>query len=949
MLPKPFKVTVPMFNFSYRGIVTMKTGFDLKPISIHLPIALPLAALLLALPSSRVMAQETGVIEQTAPAAKEGDKKKDAPEKISVVGSRIKRADVETSSPTVTISRDQIEASGVATVGELLRTQAVSSTGNFSGEAGYVRSGAQTGSLYGLGPGRTLVLVDGERLPKDASLSGTNLSVIPAAMVERLEILTGSRSAIYGSDAVAGVINIITRKDFTGTEVKTSVRVPENGGGESAELSAATGVDLGNGRGNVVISVGGSRETRMYETNRDISQGEGKFASLQFYQPADTYNYRLVDPVTFRPSPTSLWKPSPNCPTDQRSDQRGPGEPDRGTFCVGDIRSNNSSELTPSNQAGFISSKMHYELSSDSKLSSFLSFSRHLSRSNAGNYFSNNNYLTAGRRQVLSAEKAAQLGLQGTEGQAVEIYKVDTAAPDRITYNLDESYGGFLALDSELGAGWNSNVSVTHYTTKNSRDVDNVINKEQYQKLLQGYKEEADGKLTLTGNPAYTSVDPNRDTSLLSQMVDRMSADETNTLTSVSANANRELFALPGGNLALSVGVDGRVETFKQTPDPLDVLFWQNQPLFTGTESTSGEGDRQVASVYTEVLAPVADSVDLEVALRYDNYNDFGGAGNYNFGAKVDLTQTLALRANTGTSFRAPELNYIHQKGGGGYVNIRDDRWCDARNQQGIPCVAGETHQIFVDRPGNKDLSPETSTSYVIGAIYEPSRSFYISADYAGFKVKDVFNLRPVQDIVDDIYAGKEAGPATADFDPEFKYITAMKRPWQNIGQELIYLVQVESALTWKVGEVSMGYRTDATRTLSRQEEQTDGSLKQWNGYEGNPKWRWNNRITTSYQSTTLNLASSTIAKQAPDPENVDVYKATYFNDSVPEFTSYDASIDWAYSSRGKLGLGVINIFDRIGGKYRTGNFTGAENSNGMLYSASWYGRTVFANLTQSF
>lgn len=898
-----------------------------------------------ALAVTPLRAQDSGSVE-ISPATRPS---KETSEKISVIGSRIKRTAVETSTPTVTISREQIDSSGVTTVGELLRTQAVASTGNFAGESGYVRSGAQTSNLYGLGSGRTLVLVDGQRLPKDASLSGTNLAIIPAAMIERVEITTGSKSAVYGSDAVAGVVNLVTRKDFRGTEVRTALRAPEDGGGERGEISVATGVDFGEG-GNLIVAGGVSRENRIYQKNRDFSMGEGKFAFSRFAKPEGTYDFRLLDPNNFRPLPgdAGLWQASPNCPEGSTSDLQGPGEPYRGQFCVGDTKKTSSEELQPSSQDGYITSKLGMDVGSSSRFSSFLGYTRHVSRSNAGNYFSNNNYLSPARRQILAPDRAASLNL-ASGGNAVEVYQVDPAAPDRVTTNLDQSYGGFLALESELRGGWSTNVSVTHYTTRNDRDVDNVINKEQYSRLLQGYAEGPDGQLSLTGNPAYSSLDSGRDLSLLNTMVDRMSAQETNGVSALTLNASRDIVELPGGQLAFNIGIDSRIETFRQTPDPQDTIFWQNQPLFTGTESTSGSGDRNVTSAYAEFLAPVAKSVNLDFALRFDNYSDFGSATNYNVGAMWNATQALTLRANAGTSFRAPELNYVHQIGGGGYVDIRDDRWCAVREREGNPCIAGETHRIFVDRPGNKDLKPEKARTYVIGAIYEPTQEIYLSADYAAFNLRDVFNRRPAQDVVDDFYTGQNIGPAGITQDGNGEYISSMANPWMNIGQELVYLVQLEAAFTYKIAEVTYGYRSDTTRTISRQEQQADGSLKQWNGYEGNPKWRWNNTLTAAFKPIRASVSASTISKQAPDPENVETYGAYDFNDSVPEYTRYDASVDWEFARQGSLTVGVLNIANRIGGLYRSGNFTGVEGSNGSLYASSWNGRSYFASLTQTF
>ena len=139
---------------------------------------------------------------------------------IEVTGSRLKQTDIETASPVTIISREQIALSGFATVAEVLQTTPYNSFGSFRETSGYANGQAVVNniSLRGLGSARTLVLIDGRRIASTGSSGGSaqNLNQIPTSIVERVEILRDGASAIYGSDAIAGVINIITRKDFDG-------------------------------------------------------------------------------------------------------------------------------------------------------------------------------------------------------------------------------------------------------------------------------------------------------------------------------------------------------------------------------------------------------------------------------------------------------------------------------------------------------------------------------------------------------------------------------------------------------------------------------------------------------------------------------------------------------------------------------------------------------------
>ena len=138
-------------------------------------------------------------------------------ERVEVTGSRIKRAEAEGALPVTVVRREELEASGTTTVAEYIRTMTFSSFGNFRPQSGSSAQGFSEANLRGLGSRRTLVLVDGRRVAKDPQVGdATDMNSIPMAAVERIEILTDGASAIYGSDAIGGVINVVLRKDFEG-------------------------------------------------------------------------------------------------------------------------------------------------------------------------------------------------------------------------------------------------------------------------------------------------------------------------------------------------------------------------------------------------------------------------------------------------------------------------------------------------------------------------------------------------------------------------------------------------------------------------------------------------------------------------------------------------------------------------------------------------------------
>ena len=162
-------------------------------------------------------------------------------ERIRVTGSRIKRIDIEGLSPVLIIDRQEMEKTGYNSIADVLRDMTVNSFGSNRETSGSTAPGTASVSLRGLGADRTLVLIDGKRMQKDSITSAADLNLVPFAAVERMEILKDSASAIYGSDALGGVVNIITRKNFNGSEASAKQFISEEIGGNQTEVSLTSG------------------------------------------------------------------------------------------------------------------------------------------------------------------------------------------------------------------------------------------------------------------------------------------------------------------------------------------------------------------------------------------------------------------------------------------------------------------------------------------------------------------------------------------------------------------------------------------------------------------------------------------------------------------------------------------------------------------------------------
>ena len=177
-------------------------------------------------------------------------------ERIEVTGSRLKRVDMEGASPVTTITAEDMATAGFATVGDALRASTLNSFGSYGGTSNNSWSSQATISLKGADSSHTLVLLDGKRMAKSPVLGGgaTNINTIPTAAVARIEILSDGASAIYGTDAIAGVINIILKKDFEGIEVKVRAEEPDADGGGDNHSASFTG-GLSSDKGNLMFTI----------------------------------------------------------------------------------------------------------------------------------------------------------------------------------------------------------------------------------------------------------------------------------------------------------------------------------------------------------------------------------------------------------------------------------------------------------------------------------------------------------------------------------------------------------------------------------------------------------------------------------------------------------------------------------------------------------------------
>ncbi len=903
-------------------------------------IALCGSVLGLALAGAALAQEQSGETVKTAPDVSTTEKlpanhnKKE--ERVSVTGSRIKRVESEGTAPITVVDSKQIEESGAKTVAELMRGSTASPGGNFEGTGGYVRSGAATADLMGIGSNRTLVLLDGKRLPVDQSIGAVNVNNIPVTIIERIEFLRGGASAVYGSDAVGGVVNIITKKGYTGNEASVSSSVPQHGGGEKMTVNALSGFLIGESSYGMVTA-GYSKSNEIISDNRAYSKGNEPRNYSEKLAPHGTYSYRI-----YENGKPGNWTPSDNCPEENRRVT----DPDRpnNVFCAGPLDKEGTWRM-PRTEEGFVTGRAESAIGKvDISVNAI--YNRKSSLVNAGNYLNRTWDPITHRGVIISSQKAGELGLGLADGQNMEIYTQTPEMADRMSVNIDQAYGGSVTAETKLG-GWNWTLSDTGFKTTNKRNYDNVLNKEKEINLL--HPRDEDGNIL----PAkYVPIDPNRDTSVLASIYDDMRSSEVNTGNTADLYASRDLVSLPGGKLSLLLGASFTTETYQQNADARDQQFLTlggeetGLPVYTGTAAVSGRGDRQISSMFTELIVPAVKDLEIMTALRADSYSDFGQSTNFSVGSKYKVIDELLFRFNVASSYKAPSLSDLHQEGGGGYRWVTDEKWCEREKANGNSCPTPD-RQIYVDGPGNKDLKEEKGSSYSIGTVIEPVRDVSLLVDYINVHLTNTFGTSDVQDVVDNYYQNRPNGSNTVKSADGI--ISSLGTPTQNLGTLDVKAVNTELNASQMAEGYLVGLQSNYFRYLSfKEQDNLEKPTRQKNGYKYYPSWRFTNTWSVGKDGHTMSLTSSTIAKQVTDPEDVDPnvpnLAPTYHD--IGEYTQHTV----AYSYRGDtygFTLGVKNVMDQIGGRDNSGYINGYENVNTALYSLD--GRTFFTGMSARF
>ena len=657
-------------------------------------------------------------------------------DKVVVTGSRIKKVDIEGPAPVTVITAEDIEKQGFSTVYDALNTltEFTGSVQNELNQNGFTPN-ASFLNLRGLGPGYQLVLVNGRRtadypLPYNSQSNAVNLANIPAAAIERIEVLSGGASAIYGSDAVAGVVNIIMKSNYDGDMVTFRGGTTTRGGGDSGRVQWVGGKTGDNW--SVTYAAEYLSREEIFASQRDFMDSYRDDPSVEPEDALAVIGIRLRDRLVGTGLSSYIY------PTGENA----------ASTCA----RFSEFELETRGVCGYFGYPATQQIrNSDNNLSGYL----------YGTYDFDGGLQAFAQLSASSADAKIASATQFWQSGLVYDPTLDTILDSQRIFTPSE-LGGLGAQQTsvkeksfDIAAGlrgtmfndrfdWEATLSHARYELKvdQPRFLANVIN-EYFMGPATGQLDPYFG--------AYPVVNFNIDryftplgADTYRSLITTVKTDAESEVSQGSFVISGDLFELPAGAVGMAATVEAARQKYDLNNDPrISPSYTGPEPIYNLT-GTGGGGERDRYAIGVEFSIPVFETFKVNLAGRYDKYvdvTDVDGAFTWSAGLEYRPIDSLLLRGSYATSFRAPDMHYVFAQESGFFTTVLDEYRCrrDGFNptQAGGPCTgAAYTYSVFGTRQGSTGLQEEEGDSATIGVVWDVTDSMSLSVDAYRIKLE---------------------------------------------------------------------------------------------------------------------------------------------------------------------------------------------------------------------
>ena len=622
-------------------------------------------------------------------------------EKIQVTGSRIKQIQVEGPSPILILNKDEMEKTGYNSVADVLRDLTINSFGSPRERAGSTAPGTASVSLRGLGANRTLVLIDGKRVQRDSITESVDLNLIPFAAIKRVEILKDGASAVYGSDAIGGVVNIITHKNFNGTEASAKYFMSQEAGGNQSEASITSGYSTNK------LSVTGvlyHRSNKMiYARDRAHAavglSDVGSPGSFRALQPDGKTDYK--NPGGSTTAPRSLFQPAPDCPTERISKFGDKGD----LVCQYNFADNAS--MRPSLQQTNLMLNTNYKLKNNvhffARTTGTLRQTRWVFAPSPAKDAKISGARAKDLVKKLSGEgkqKLSKAFQKVKDDDHIEIFYRLTELGNRISDVSSHQYNTLLGSTVEIGETWEAEFS-GGYNESFRKDI-GVSGYALLEPLTNHFKK------------TFNALASEGERGSLDALNYQTWAHSKTQLAFAEASASGEVVNTPTGPISIAVGFQTYMERYLVDADKPS----KNGEVI-GNAGSEIRGDRSVVSGYVETSIPLASNLEWNLAGRADSYSDFGQTFSPKVTLRWQATPHIMFRSSLSQGFKAPDLNDLYKAHSRGWPTFIDEYFC--AKQGGSAC---DPKQWKTVSKGNLNLKEEKSLSVNLGTFIQPTDNF---------------------------------------------------------------------------------------------------------------------------------------------------------------------------------------------------------------------------------
>ncbi|MEL6567342.1 MAG: TonB-dependent receptor [Pseudomonadota bacterium] len=921
-------------------------------------------------------------------------------ETVTVTGSRIQRLDFVSNSPISTVGAEQFELTGTVNTESLLNTLPQTIPG-FDRTSNNPGNGTATVDLRGLGSNRTLVLVDGRRMVPTTQGGVVDINNIPAALIERVEVVTGGASAVYGSDAVSGVVNFILKDDFEGVEASAGYEVTQEGDAAIWSAALTLGGNFADDRGNAVLSLGYTNREELFQGDRDFASvdndedGMGGFVAggssgipegrltgpfdfpdgtsgAAFFNPDGTIR-RFTGDDLFNFNPTNyLQLPQ------ERFQLTG----------LADFAINDTTEVYAS--AIFANNEVPQQLAPTpifEPRSGTIDFT-----------LDGNPFIAPSAQQIIS--DAIGNGVD-TDGDGIDDLATEGAFGIRRRLlevgarRSEDEFNAFqfaFGVRGDLVGSWNYDIYFQEGRVKNTLSQLGNINVDRFVQAL-NLATDANGDVILdaAGNPTCSdttggcapinifglgNISPEAADFISTRVVADTDYEVTNLVANISGDTSG-LFELPGGPIGLAFGAEYR-EEFSD--------FRPSQDLATGTISGFNaappvQGSFDVYGIYGEAYLPIlsdvqfADILALELAYRTEDYTTAGTVESYKIAGEWAPVEQLRFRASYNTAVRAPSIFELFAPQGEGFPGSSDPcasdftgdaalrALCEATGvpsaavgSTGIDLPSGQVRQLS---GGNPDLQAEEAETLTVGFVASPEfvPGLTFSVDYFDIEITDVISAfgGGANNVINTCYGVGDAEAAgvgspfcNAITRGQSGLITEVSVTSQNVASLDVSGVDILADYDFDIGEygmINIGYNatfTDENTLLPFEGGVPITCAGEFGDDCDDPIPEYKHRVTTRWSNGpfTAQLLWRYIGSTQDDDEGT-----VFAVEEIDGFNYFDLSGSYRVNDTLTLTGGIDNLLDEEPA------ILGENQEQANTYPATYdvFGRTFFVRATARF